>query len=204
MSTRDEDPVSPASVAAHVLVLLILLVGGCLIEWIKHRWEPPLFTNALLSLGEGTMFIYMIGAVGKAFWWMVEQWKLGKPIAQSGELLRQFMPTKMDLTEAFKPTPLIRNILTFILALLILFLLFEVIPSPGIDERNARLNAKLGREEHVLMQVRYARPSPGEFALAFFNQYSLSLLLVFAVLTGLIVVSVLSFVFIQKYRAGRS
>lgn len=210
MSTQEEDPISPSSVAAHVVVLVILLTGGCLIEWIKHSWKPPLVTNALLSLGETTMFIYMIGSIGKAFWWTVGQWRSGNTVTEGRGtgLFRQFIPTKMDIANVFKPGKVFRLVVILLLSIIILFLLFEVISlrrekatiqsiqRPPVIERPHREEL-----DRVSNYVRYRAPSSIELTLAFFNHYSLSVLMIFAALGGLTVIGVFSILLLRRKAA---
>jgi hypothetical protein len=201
MSTREEDPISPSSVAAHVLVLIILLIGGCVIELIKHRWEPPLVTNALLSLGEASMFLYMIGAIGKAFWWMIEQWTGRKPIPkkEGKELLRQFLPTKVEIGNVFKLGPIVRGVLTVILALLAVLLVFELFYS---RKPNSNLMSYPGNKgsNGELLSLDIRRASWWPVLLTFFNQYSLSILLLFTALGGLTLIGFVSVLFLQRHK----
>jgi hypothetical protein len=198
-----KDPISPAAVAAHVLVMIILLIGSCFIEWIKRRWEPAFTTNALLGLGEGTMFLYIIGAIGKAFWWMVEQWtgdRAGIRHARAS-LLKQFVPTKLDIADVFRPGKVLRLIIVFVAALIIVLLFFEVTPmqQTRIELGGRRLSKT---DSGILRSVEYRSPSSLWLLVAFFNNYSLFLLLTFAVLGGLTVLGILSIVLVQKRKTS--
>lgn len=120
----EEDPLSTQSIGVHVLKLIILVVGDGVIEGIKRFWEPPLITNAMLDVGEFTMFIYMLGALGQAFHWSWNQWARGHPASSGSEssLLRQFLPQRIDLKTLLRPPGFLLRVLVYVISfLLILF-----------------------------------------------------------------------------------
>ena len=183
--------------------MIILLIGGCFIEWIKRQWEPAFTTSALLDLSEGTMFLYIIGAIGKAFWWMVEQWtgdRAGIRHARAS-LLKQFVPTKLDIADVFKPGKVLRLIIVFVVALILTLLFFEVTP---IQQTRIELGGRrLGKTDSgILRSVEYRPPSSMELLLTFFNHYSLPLLVTLAVLGGLSVIGILSVLLVQKRKTN--
>jgi hypothetical protein len=124
----EEDPLSTQSISIHLLKLIIFLVGGCVLEGIKHTLEPPLVTNAILNLGEVTMLIYMVGALGQAFHWSWHQWSKGQPIFAAGgkSLLKQFLPQRIKLESVLRPPRFLLRLLVFIIAFLVVLALIEV------------------------------------------------------------------------------
>jgi hypothetical protein len=183
----EEDPLSTESIGIHLLKLIVLVAGGCAIEGIKRAWEPPLITNAMLGVGEFTMFVYMIGALGQAFHWSWNQWSRGKPVvSQSGErLFRQFWPKRIEARTLLRPPKFFLRLLIYVIPfLVILFIADTQHCGPGQwKEESVRLSDRKisdprlsNPDSDVLRNIRLEEESPLSVALAAFNSVSVRLL----------------------------
>jgi hypothetical protein len=119
----DEEPLSPATVSAHVLVLLILLFSGCFIEWAKQRYHPPFLTNAMLAVGEVVILVYMIGSLGKAILWTINEWRGNETIVQGRKegFWKQFIPRSENIRRATHLGRIRRIIVIIIVFMLLMF-----------------------------------------------------------------------------------
>lgn len=103
MSSESNDPLSPAGASAHVFVSIILLIGGCITEWLRNRFELSWISDLILILADLVIFVYLIGALGRAFRWSLNEWTGGKTTFQPltrGSFFRQLIPTAVDWSEA--------------------------------------------------------------------------------------------------------
>ena len=207
--TDEEDPLSTANIGIHLLKLLILLAGGCVLETIKHAWEPPLVTNTMLNIGEFTILVYMVGALGQAFHWSWKQWTNGKPIlaAEGRSLLKQFVPRKIDLGSALRLPRLLRQFLIWVIAFLVVFFLMEYV---FVNNSQPLLNARNGAAPKSSISIFLGSPQPisrvprnlTQLAVSEFNVYSSSILIVLAALFGLAICAAVLVVLYNRRKAS--
>lgn len=207
----EEDPLSTQSITVHLLKLIIFLVGGCVIEAIKHSWEPPLFTSAILNVGELTMFIYMLGALGQAFHWSWSQWSRGQPIFAEGEknLLKQFLPKRINLRTAFKPPKFLLRLVIYIIAVLLILFIFEMIQMKGTNQNSSQIRLS-SNDNRTLSNIEdriyyFVRPrSLPKVLVSGFNVLSLRMLGGAAILSALAVFSVVLVIIHNKRKMRHS
>lgn len=125
-----EDPLSLSSITAHVVVLIVLVGGGAIIEGIKYLYEPPFMTYALLNISEFTVFVYMIGGLGKAIRWAWHQWTTNTPLSDlnARSLFHQLRPKKIDFKSSLERGRITRTILLIFIAVLIVLVFAEIFP----------------------------------------------------------------------------
>jgi len=114
------------------------------LEGVKHAWEPPLITNAVLNVGEVTMLVYMVGALGQAFHWSWHQWSKGQPIFAAGgkTLLKQFLPKRIKMESILRPPRFLVRLIIFILGFLLILAVIEMTnltSEPRLDHLNAKI-----------------------------------------------------------------
>ncbi len=166
MSNTVAEPLSPSAVGAHALAQIIMLTGGCSIEWVKKKYQTSLLNQATLDLAELTIFVYWIGGLINAVKWTHHQWTTGKPIPESGRELKQFIPRRGDIKKALN----VWRILRLFLVLLISCVLVVIIPGSLSESPNVRNPGDLS----------------GPLLVGWINHYSPYLLLVFGVATLII------------------
>jgi hypothetical protein len=204
-NATEDEPLSPSRVAAHVLTLVILLIGGCLIEGIRKRYEPPIFTSAMMGLGEVTILVYMVGGLVRACKWTYNEWT-GKETTVRGPgkgRLQQFIPRMIDIKNVFKPGRVVRAILILIITCAIVLSVLEFFSHSGVStHKYAKLKVTSGerRESKALSyKIRpYVEPSFVGFVLEWFNHYSPYMLVAVGVLTGLTVIGIFSIIFVRR------
>jgi len=180
---------------------MIFLVGGCILESIKHTWEPPLITNAILDLGEVTMFVYMVGALGHAFHWSWHQWSQGQPVFAAGgrSLLKQFLPERINIKSVLRPPRFLLRILTYIVAFLLVLAVLEMMTYVGswinvrsgdrVEDPNNRTSVsdRVATEWHF-SQMR--TPSLPALILSVFNSISVWMLAGVIILAAIAIIAV--------------
>lgn len=137
---KEDDPLSPANIGAHVLVLMLLMLSGCGLDWARHRYNPPLITNALVGMGEIVIAIYLLGSIGHAIRWSYEQWT-GQPSNTSqGRSIRQFLPRRKDVKKALTLDRTLRFIIVSIVILGVLLIVGELTGNTNIPSPDPRLD----------------------------------------------------------------
>lgn len=193
-----EEPLSPSNVTTHVIVMLIVLAGGCIIEWIKSRYHPPFATSAVLGMGELVMFVYMLGSLGRACRWTYNEW-MGKPTIVRGHkegLLKQFLPQKVDLMRVLQRDS-VRLPLAILLALAVIFVIFEWL-TPNVQDSQLVLQHRV----RALSYPSVTEHVPGLVWLEFFNKVSSPLLVIFGVLGAAIIILIIVTIAVSKRSNG--
>ena len=198
----EEDPLSTQSISIHLLKLIIFLVGGCILEGVKHAWEPPLITNAVLNVGEVTMLVYMVGALGQAFHWSWHQWSKGQPLFAAGgkTLLKQFLPKRIKIDSILRPPRFLLRLLVFIVAVLLILAFIEITTNPPrvrFDDAKVAStgNVKSASDRHDSARLDYPMTAmtteslPSIF-LSAFNGISMWVLGGVIILSGVAIISV--------------
>lgn len=151
MTKSNIDPQSPSFAAAHVLMLLIYTLGGCGIEAVKHSLKPPIIVIAILSIGEITIFVLMLGSLGQAVKWTLAQWKVQRPTTRIRKSSPRYVPTKAEIRMTFKFEKIIIRLLAFLIAFIILLISSALFPLPVYFHYIATYNGKRVQGSEILL-----------------------------------------------------
>jgi len=88
--SHSEDPLTPGSVLAHMVVSIVLLGGVWGIEWVKSHFEHgvPTLAAASIATGELAMFAYFLGALVRACKWAFSEFDQAFKAIQSAHILK--------------------------------------------------------------------------------------------------------------------